>query len=297
MRLEVDDVLAGSRLDRFLVARVPHMSRAKAKRFVVEGWVRVNGRHPKKGQSLALGDIVHLERLPDPPDFRAIPEDAPLEVLHEDESCVVVNKAPGIPTHPLRADELGTLANRLVHRYPEMAEVGYRRREPGVLHRLDTGTSGVLIAARTTEAFEVLRELLRGEQITKRYAALCDGLVHAPQRIDFPIAQRDARSMRVCRDVAEEERLGGQRAVTEILKAEPLGSCSLITAQADSARRHQLRVHLAAIGHPLLGDELYGGPPGLSRHALHASRLRVEAPWGTIDISAPLPSDMQALLR
>ena len=278
MRLEVDQTGEGERLDRFLVARVPHMSRAKAKKLIGEGTVRVNGKRCAKATMLARGDVVTLEVLPQPTDFRARPmDDERVVVVHEDDACVVINKPAGMASHPLAADETGTVANVLVARYPEMASVGYSKREPGLVHRLDTDTSGLVLAARTVESFEHLRDALRAGKIDKRYQALCVGRVEAPDAVTTPIARKDAKAMRVCRDAIETERYGGQSARTEILAAEHLeGERSLVEVRARSARRHQVRVHLASIGHPLVGDVLYGGPPDLPHHALHACAIRLD---------------------
>lgn len=287
MRLEIDETGEGERLDRFLVARVPNMSRAKAKKMIAAGSIRLNGRHCVKGALLERGDVVTLEALPQPTEFRALAsDDARVVTVHEDDACVVVSKPAGMPSHPLAADETGTVANVLVARYPEMAGVGYSKREPGLVHRLDTDTSGLVLAARTVEAFERLRDALRAGQIDKRYQALCVGRVEAPDAITTAIARKDATSMRVCRDAIETERHGGHRARTEILSAEHLdGERSLIEVRARSARRHQIRVHLASIGHPLVGDVLYGGPPDLPHHALHASVIRVD----DVDVRAERP--------
>ncbi len=275
MRLEIDDAGAGERLDRYLVARVEHMSRAKAKKLIGAGSVRVNGRRAAKGVLLQAGDVVTLEELPQPTEFRAVPEDDPrVEVVHCDDACVVVSKPAGMPSHPLAADETGTVANVLVARFPEMADVGYSTREPGLVHRLDTDTSGLLLAARSQEHFNALRTKLRDGQIDKRYLALCVGRVEAPDSITTPIARKDAKRMRVCRDAIELERYQGQAARTEILSAKHLkDERSLVEVRARSARRHQVRVHLASIGHPLVGDVLYGGPAELEHHALHASAM------------------------
>ncbi len=296
MRLEVDKTYADVRLDRFLASRVPHMGRAKAKRWIAEGWARVNGARAKKSHRLEIGDVVVLERLPDAPDFEARPEaSAPLEVLYEDEDCVVIAKPAGIPTHPLSSDEMGTVANALVARYPEMAGVGYRKREPGLLHRLDTNTSGVLLAARTTEAFDELRERLEQGAIDKRYMALCDGRVSAPDEIEFAIAHSGAKRMRACRNRRETDKHGGREATTEVLASEPLGRFSWVEVRARRARRHQVRVHLACVGYPLVGDTLYDGPSfdGLEGHFLHASRILID----DIDVTAPLPADRAAILE
>ena len=286
----------GARLDKALSALVPELSRARAQRLIAARGVRVNGRPARKGTALAAGDVIELAEAPGPADFDALPEpDAPLDVLHEDAACVVVAKPAGQPIHPLRPDEGGTLANALVGRFPEMAGVGYRRREPGLLHRLDTGTSGAVLAARSAEAFQALRAALRAESIDKRYLAFVDGTPPLGP-IELAIAHRGkAKMVAVAWD--EADAVGARPAVTEVLAVRPAKSGSEVELRARSARRHQVRVHLAAIGHPLLGDRLYDGPdvPGLARHALHASRLIFDGPASPVDVEAPLPPDLDAL--
>ncbi|NNE20550.1 MAG: RluA family pseudouridine synthase, partial [Myxococcales bacterium] len=246
----------------FLARRIPELSRARAKVLIATGEVRVDGRRVKKSYALKAGDRVTLEGMPGAVDFDATPDPGlALEVLLETDSYVVVDKPAGVPSHPLRAGELGTLAGALVARYPEMRGVGYRKREPGILHRLDTGTSGVMLAARDQQTFDELRRMLQAGEIEKRYLARCVGVVPAPLVIDTPIATdpRDRRKVRVCTDPREVKRLGAQSASTEVLSSTPAENGSLVELRANNARRHQIRVHLASIGHPLLGDPLYGG--------------------------------------
>jgi len=277
VELEIEGEEAGERLDAFLARRVPELSRARAKVLIEKGEARVDGRRVKKSYALGAGDRVTLDSLPGPVDFHAAPDPSlGLEVLLETDSYVVVDKPAGVPSHPLREGELGTLAGALVARYPEMRGVGYRKREPGILHRLDTGTSGLVLAARNRRTFDELRRMLKAGEIEKRYLARCVGVVPAPIVIDTPIATdpRDQRKVRVCTDPRELKRLGAQAATTEVLSSTPAEQGSLVELRANNARRHQIRVHLASIGHPLLGDSLYGGPP-LDHHLLHASSLQV----------------------
>ncbi len=277
VELEIEEEEAGERLDAFLARRVPELSRARAKVLIEKGEARVDGRRVKKSYALGAGDRVTLDSLPGPVDFHAAPDPSlGLEVLLETDSYVVVDKPAGVPSHPLREGELGTLAGALVAQYPEMRGVGYRKREPGILHRLDTGTSGLVLAARDRRTFEELLRMLRAGEIEKRYLARCIGVVPAPIVIDTPIATdpRDRRKVRVCTDPRQLVRLGAQAARTEVLSSTPAEQGSLVELRANNARRHQIRVHLASIGHPLLGDSLYGGPP-LDHHLLHASSLRV----------------------
>jgi 23S rRNA pseudouridine1911/1915/1917 synthase len=233
----------------------------------------------KKSYTVSAGDWVTLESLPGAADFYAAPDpDLALEVLVENEGYVVVDKPSGVPSHPLKDDELGTVAGALVARYPEMRDVGYSKREPGILHRLDKDTSGVMLAARDQETFDGLRKQLQAGEIEKRYLARCQGIVPAPIIIDTPIANdpRDRRKVRACTDPREIKRLRAQPARTEVLTSTPAPHGSLVEVRANNARRHQIRAHLASIGHPLLGDPLYGGPPLEQQgHLLHALSIRI----------------------
>jgi 23S rRNA pseudouridine1911/1915/1917 synthase len=298
IELEIEPSEEGLRLDVVLVRRVPGMSRAKAREMVEGGEIRVNGRCPRKGLRLAQGDHVVLSRAPAPTDFHAARDpQLPLRVVHEDPWIVVVDKPAGVPSHPLREHEVGTIAGALVARYPEMTGVGYRLREPGILHRLDTDTSGLLLAARDELTFETLRTALRSGQLEKRYVALVAGALEAGSTIELPIAPHPRDPRRV---VAQEGAKGARPARTEILRAEPVGAFALVDVSAAHATRHQVRAHLAAIGHPLVGGTLYGGPslPGLSRHFLHAARIALQHPHEgrSMCFEAPLPPELESAL-
>lgn len=281
--LEVEGDDAGERLDIVLARRVPGLSRSRVKALFEAGEVRVNRRRAKKSDLVAAGDRVTLESLPGPTDFYATPDPAlDIDVILEREGYVVVDKPAGVPSHPLREGEIGTVAGALVARYPEMRGVGYSDREPGILHRLDNDTSGLMLAARDQQTFDALRQQLQAGKIEKRYIARCVGIVTAPQVIDAPIASdpRDRRKVRVCYDAREVKRLRAQPARTEVLRSELDTDGSRVEVRANNARRHQVRVHLASIGHPLLGDTLYGGPtlPDVDRHLLRASYLSFTDP-------------------
>lgn len=280
VELEIGQEAAGERLDGLLPRRIPELSRARAKAMIEAGEVLVNGRRVKKSHLLASGDRVTLTRLPTAADFHAKPDpDLQIEVLFETDRYVIVDKPAGVPSHPLEEGETGTLAGALVSRYPEMRGVGYSKREPGIVHRLDVDTSGVLLAARDQSSFESLRGRLRAGEIEKRYLARCVGTAPAPAVIDAAIANdpRDRRKVRVCTDPREIKRLNARPARTEVLESIPAPHGSLVELRANSARRHQVRAHLASIGHPLLGDPLYGGPRLLrpAHHLLHASSLKI----------------------
>jgi 23S rRNA pseudouridine1911/1915/1917 synthase len=288
----------GLRLDVVLVRRVPAMSRKKARDMVEGGEVRVNDRPSRKGGRLTKGDRVTLARAPSRSEFAARPDASmALHVVHEDDHLVIVDKPAGVPSHPLREDEIGTVASALVARYPEMALVGYAAREPGILHRLDTDTSGLMMAARDEETFERLRADLRAMRIDKRYRALVEGEI-SPREIDRPISPMPGDSRRV--RVGDHE--GARPAHTEIVAVRAYGRFHEIEVCARAATRHQIRVHLASIGRPLAGDVLYGGPviPGLTRHFLHASEIRLVHPvsGGKMTWRSALPRELEdAILR
>jgi 23S rRNA pseudouridine1911/1915/1917 synthase len=268
----------------------------------VEGAVKVQGRAAVKSWRARAGDVITIaiETL----DPSALPEpEAALDVRLEREDLVVVYKPAGQPTAPIQAGELGTLANALVGRYPEMAGVGYGPREPGILHRLDTHTSGLVLAARTAKCFDVLSRALREGTLHKEYLLICElaGLVESGI-IDIPIGVEGKQSRRVVACVRPEEmrRCNPKPARTSYRILERHGRWALVLAEAPKAMRHQLRAHFAAIEHPLAGDALYGGDTeALSRHALHA-RLISYVGSGAVEafeVSSEMPEDMAGLLK
>jgi 23S rRNA pseudouridine1911/1915/1917 synthase len=282
-RLKIRADEAGARLDRVLCDRLT-LSRSQAKRLFEGGEVRRNGRRADKGELVTEGDTIEFweehssaEAWPDP--------DVEILVCYEDPHFVLIDKQAGVPSHPLRPGELGCIANGLLARYPEMAQVGYDSRQPGLVNRLDNDTSGLLLAARTQPAFAALRTMLETGRIEKTYLALTLRALK-PQRIELPLAPSARHRSRV------EVSSLGRVAVTEVLGAHSRGEYFLLEARAEKAYRHQVRVHLAALGAPIVGDTLYGGEPG-PRHFLHAARIRFDHPLrqGEIAIEAPLPSD------
>lgn len=281
--LRVDGPRAGGRLDRFVADAFPAAGRAAVARLIAAGGVVVNGRRAVKGQALQVGDRVGLST--EPGAVSASPDPAvQLRVVHEDPQLVVVDKPPGQPSHPLRPGELATLAGGLLSRYPEMAQVGYHAREPGLLHRLDTGTSGLLLCARDAATFESLRGDLSGGRIHKQYLAVCAGRVPAPATLRGHLIAAGA-TVRLS-DAAVP---GSRRVTLQVLDSWPAQQpdTSVVRLSAPLAGRHQIRVQLAAIGHPLLGDERYGGPkrPGLEHHLLHAASLAFDHPQSGAHIS------------
>jgi 23S rRNA pseudouridine1911/1915/1917 synthase len=289
---------AGERLDKFLVQSCPELGRRGASWLVERALVRVGGARAVKSRRLHIGDVVTVlgEWGGAPP---AEP-DAALDVRLERPDVVVVDKPAGQPTAPLDVLEAGSLASALLGRYPEMAGVGYRSREPGLLHRLDTRTSGLVVAARTAVAFDCLREALRAHQLDKRYLAIVEA-VGLPDGgvIERALMPHPGGSGRVV--VARGTPLSGaaQDCQSTFRTLSRRGRWALLEVVAKRAYRHQVRVHLASSGWPIVGDLEYGGAvvEALSgRHALHASHVawagdtRVPA----FAVESALPEDLAA---
>jgi 23S rRNA pseudouridine1911/1915/1917 synthase len=285
------------RLEAFLAAHLPALSRRVVRRVIAEGAVRVNGRRAAKGLRLQAGDRVTLPDLPD----RLIPApELALHVVHEDADLVALEKPGGLPAHALDPRQRATAAAFLLARYPEMAAVGDPL-APGLVHRLDTGTSGLLLAARHAGAHSALRAALRAHRVEKRYLAVVagSGAGLGATSITMPLAHdpRDRRRMMPAvpeaRAWAAETRLAMLRRGTER---------SLVEAIIQTGVTHQVRVHLAAAGHPVVGDTLYGGPPAdlpPGRHALHATGLELPHPRDgrRLVLTSPLPAELARLVE
>jgi len=294
---EVPAQAAGERLDKFLVQQQPQLGRQGARWLSEHGLVRVDGARAVKSRLLRAGERVELfgEYGGAPPPER----EAPLAVVLERAELVVVDKPAGQPSAPLAPGERGSVAGALLGRYPEMRDVGYRAREPGLLHRLDTRTSGLLLAARTPLCFDVLRAALSAEQLHKRYLAIVPSAVPDSALLEQALAPDAGGSGRVV--LAAHQDVPGARPCRSALRTlERRGPWALVEVTASRAYRHQVRVHLAAAGWPIAGDLEYGGSPVLEgRHALHASHLsfdgdaRVEA----FRVDSVLPAELRALLE
>lgn len=308
--LAVPESLHGARLDKALAQLVPELSRARVRRAIELGVVRVNGRRLPKGGVVSRGDLVRID-VASVADTPAAPTpEAPLQVLFETPQVVIVDKPAGQPTAPLRPGEKGTLVNALLGRYPELVPkdadsfVGHSAREPGVIHRLDTETSGAVVVARTAEAFETLKGALKEGRLDKRYFLVCaaEGLPDEGT-IEYPLANhpKDQRRVYACIHPRDVMRYEPRPAATRYRVLQRGGAWALVEVRVGKALRHQIRAHFAAIGHPLAGDELYGGPVvrALGRHALHAARVTWSGGGGVdaFDIEVPLPKDMATLLE
>jgi 23S rRNA pseudouridine1911/1915/1917 synthase len=287
------------RLDK-AVARLFGVSRGRAMEWIAEGRVRIDGKRVPKGAPARPGARISVQ-MP-PPDQPAPQPELPVRIVHADAHIVVADKPAGMPSHPLKAGEKGTAANALVGRFPQLASVGPQPREGGLVHRLDTDTSGLLLAARTDAAHAMLRAQFIARTVEKGYLALVAGELHAGGEIALPLAHdpHDARKMRAASDAGYAEAHGARPAVTRFEPVERRGGFTLLEVEMATGVMHQIRAHLAFIGHALAGDALYGGPdlPGLQRHFLHASRLAFNHPDGPrTRYQSALPADLRAVLE
>jgi 23S rRNA pseudouridine1911/1915/1917 synthase len=276
------------RLDRWLRRALPGVSRRLAAQLIADGTVRLDGRRARKGSLVVPGARVEL-----PEALGLAPNPAlDLEVLHEDASLVAVDKPGGMPSHPNDPRERDTAANFLLARYPETADLG-----GGLVHRLDTGTSGVLLAARSRAAWEATRRAFRERRVEKHYTAIVAGRAPAEATVQLALAHDPSDRRRM---VGARAGLRAWPAESRITRIAERGDASVVAVVMRTGVTHQIRAHLASLGHPVLGDRLYGGPasplaPG--RHALHARALIVPATAASpaLEIRSPFPSDLRQL--
>jgi 23S rRNA pseudouridine1911/1915/1917 synthase len=301
----VTEADAGVRLDK-LVTGWTGLSRAAVHKLIDEGRVLIGKRRGAKGEVVPVGRSVSVD-VPDAlADGPAVPETnpaTPLVILFERDDVVVVDKPAGQPTAPLRGGEIGTVANALVGRYPEMASLGFAPREPGLVHRLDNDTSGVLVAARTKKAVEALVAGLKRGELARKYLAVCeDHDLPDSGTVDIPLAPhpKDKRRVLACLHPSDVRRLSPRPASTEYRVLSRRNGMALVEVTAPRAMRHQIRVHLAAIGGVIVGDALYGSSLGkdLGRHALHAASVTWsgDADVAAFSAEAPLPAPLAALV-
>lgn len=283
---------AARRLDQFLVERGLLPSRSRIQRLVREGRVTVNGRAARASTPLKPGDWVRVE-VPAPEPSLLEPEALPLRVVFEDEDVAVIDKPAGVAVHPGAGRRRGTLANALLARWPGLATIGNALR-PGIVHRLDKDTSGLMMVAKNEAAYLALTRQIKERQVRKEYLALAKGeLRPARGRIEAPIGRDPRHRKRMA--VVEH----GRPATTEYQVLEYLGGHTLLRVTPITGRTHQVRVHMAAIGHPLLGDPLYGaGSPFLGRQFLHACVLGFRLPSNGRyeEFASPLPGDLEEAL-
>ena len=276
-------------MDLFLARSVPGLSRSAAARLARTGGVRVNGRPARPADQVAENDLVEFER-PAPAELLPAPEQIPLEVVYQDADLVVVVKPAGMVAHPAAGHHGGTLVHALLGLGGSWSTAGGDAR-PGLVHRLDKDTSGLLVAARTDEAHRALAAQLADRSLSRTYQAIAVGHLREPAGVlEGPIGRhpRDRKRMAVV--------AGGRPARTRYTVMEKLKGHSLLRLDLESGRTHQVRVHLAALGHPVAGDRVYGGGSAAPRPMLHAWRLRLRHPRTGAEMSfeAPPPADFTA---
>jgi 23S rRNA pseudouridine1911/1915/1917 synthase len=293
----VPDHLAGERLDKVAAALHPALSRAAIAALIEAGRVTVNGRSAKAATRPLAGARIELE-LPAPLEAAAIPQHIPLNVVYEDEALVVVDKPAGMVVHPAPGNYEGTLVNALLGRYATLPGEAFR---PGIVHRLDKHTSGLIVVARTPAALVSLAGSFKNRLVHKEYLALVAGV---PRPADGAISGEIGRDPRQRQRMAVVG-IGGRQAQTTYQTLERLGGYTLLRVLLGTGRTHQIRVHFRAMGFPVAGDAVYGRPApalGLHRQFLHAAKLRFAHPTTgeQMDFEAPLPADLAralALLR
>jgi 23S rRNA pseudouridine1911/1915/1917 synthase len=289
----------GKRLDTFLHERLPEFSRSRLQSWIKEGRVLLDGKGARASYIVRPGEKVSLTPAHLPP-LKAEPEDLPLKVLYEDADVVVVDKPAGMVVHAGAGHRRGTLVNALLHHIGPLSSVNGDVR-PGIVHRLDRDTSGVLVVARTDRAHQALAAQFHDRQVEKIYLALVHGRMKQMQgRIAAPIARDPIRRTRMTARLSS-----GRSALTEYRVIEAWPAFSSLEVKIGTGRTHQIRVHLSSIGHPVVGDRVYGAPaaisklPALDRFFLHAHRLAFRSPstGKLVSIESPLPPELSAFLE
>ena len=302
MTFEVAAEHDGERLDAFLTSVLAGHSRAQIQKLIKDGHVSGTGKAIRASTAVRAGQTFTVD-IPPPVDTQVAAEDLPLSILYEDKDIVVIDKAAGMVVHPAAGHSGGTIVNALLFHVDDLSGIGGELR-PGIVHRLDRGTSGVMIAAKNDAAHTELARQFHDREVEKEYIALVWGLVQQGRRIDAPIG----------RDPSDRQKMStrarrARSAVTRVTKAEHLRGVSLLHVAIATGRTHQIRVHLSAIGHPIVGDPMYGGVhrrvandvravQRLERPFLHAARIAFTHPTENrrMEFASPLPEDLQSVL-
>lgn len=316
----VPPTAAGQRLDRWLTDQFEEESRSAIQRWIADGLVTVDGKHPgKAGIPLEAEAVVEVVEPPAPVETALRPEDIPLNIIFEDDDLLVIDKPAGLVVHPGPGHATGTLANAVLHHCPKLEGIGGEKR-PGIVHRLDRGTSGLIVVAKNDASMRLLQEQFADRTVYKEYLALLEGRVEPPRgRIDAPIGRHPTRRQRMAVLPAPtgpggtagrgRQAAGAREAVTEYeclqvyedLSSGQTARFSLVRAVLHTGRTHQIRVHFAWRQHPVAGDTEYGYKRprlALKRPFLHAHRLGIRLP-GTEEqrmFESPLPADLQHIL-
>lgn len=296
-RLTVSPEEAGVRIDKYLAEQLPDITRSYLQKLLKDGSVQMNGKPVKTSTKTAAGAVIEFT-IPDPEEPEILPEDIPLDILYEDSDVILINKPKDMVVHPAAGHYTGTLVNALMyHCKGDLSGINGVLR-PGIVHRIDKDTTGVLIVCKNDKAHNALAEQLKEHSITRKYRAIvCGNLKEDEGTVDAPLGRhpQDRKKMAIVRT-------GGKRAVTHYRVLERFGNYTYIECQLETGRTHQIRVHMASLGHPLLGDEAYGrvkSPFKLEGQTLHAMVLGFIHPTTGeyMEFEAPLPEYFEKLLR
>jgi len=294
---------SGQRLDRFLVSVLEGRSRSLVQKLIADGHVTIEGRDSRPNLAIRDGERVTVD-IPDVTPPLVSGEALPLEIIYQDPDVAVLNKPAGLVVHPGAGHPSGTLVNALLHHITDLSGIGGESR-PGIVHRLDRGTSGVMVIAKNDAAHQELSRQFQDREVEKEYIALVWGVVQAGRRIDAAIGRDPANRQKMSARAKH-----ARSAVTRITRARHLPGVTLCQVAIHTGRTHQIRVHLSAIGHPIVGDSVYGGVRRrvaadlravlrLERPFLHAERLAFKHPRDQrpMEFSVPLPADLLGVLE
>ena len=283
----------GERLDKFLDRHCPDLSRSRIQALIAEGSATLEGRAAKQSTKVQSGQTVNLD-IPAPRESTLEPQRIPLNIIYEDSDLLVVDKPAGMTVHPAPGHSDGTLVNAILAHCPDLQSIGGTVR-PGIVHRLDKDTSGLMVVAKNDHTHKSLSAQLKARRFSKAYLALTHGSVTPAEAIiDASVGRSNANRQRM--SVVE----NGRNAVTRYLVLRHLPAHSLVEVRPTTGRTHQIRVHFASLGYPLVGDSTYGRPDSrLNRHFLHASSLGFTHPANEEhrEFTSPLPSELSTFLR
>ncbi|HRR75628.1 MAG TPA: RluA family pseudouridine synthase [Ruminococcus sp.] len=289
------DEAVGSRIDKYISDNIAELTRSAVQGLLSKDSVLVNGKAVSKNYKLRSGDEVSIE-IPEPQPMDAVPEDIPLDIVYEDSDLLVVNKPKGMVVHPAHGNYTGTLVNALLHHCGDSLSGINGVIRPGIVHRIDKNTSGLLIVAKNDAAHLHLAEQIKAHSFTREYEAVAVGAFKEPSgTVDAPIGRHKTDRKKMC--VTQEN---SRNAVTHYEVLKQYGGYAHVRLRLETGRTHQIRVHLAYIGHPVLGDDVYGKPyKGLEGQCLHARKIGFIHPstGEYMEFSSELPEYFQAVLR